>query len=283
MGRTEFVLSNGVKIPAVGFGTWDVRDNAGRGIIADAVRAGYRYFDTASFYDNEEIVGAALRDTGIKREEVQIASKIWLTELGYDEAKAAFERSVGRLETEYLDVYLIHWPRRNPIDPIWKDRIRDTWRAMEELYTCGKIKAIGLSNFLPHHLDVILESATVKPMIDQLELHPGYMQIPAVEYCKSNGVVVQAWSPLGRAELLKNEYIAKMAERYDVSSARMILAFLNDQDIAVIPKSSTYERMVDNLNIFDVKLNAEDESILKCLPPMGWSGEHPDLDSKVKE
>ena len=283
MGRAEFELSNGMNIPAVGFGTWDVRDDAGKQIIADAVRAGYRYFDTASFYLNEKMVGEGLRATGLKRDELQIASKLWPSELGYDETMEAFRNSTQRLGTEYLDVYLIHWPRRNPADLLWKERLRDTWRAMEDLYSRGSVKAIGLSNFLPHHIKVILETAGVRPMIDQLELHPGYMQEAAVDYCKGKGIVVQAWSPLGRAELLKNEFIAEMAKRYGISSARMILTFLNDQDIAVIPKSSSYERMVDNMQIYDTELSDEDKSILKCLPPMGYSGEHPDMEWKITD
>ena len=277
----EFTLNNGLNIPAVGFGTWLVKDDDGKGIVKDAVSAGYRYFDTASFYKNEEALGQALCDCKVERSKLMIASKIWLTELGYDECRAAFEGSLKRLGTDYLDVYLIHWPRRNSYEKGWEKLIQDTWRAMEELYKEGRIKAIGLSNFLPHHIEALMETATIKPMIDQLELHPGYMQTYAVDYCKAHDIIPQAWSPLGRAEVLKSELICNMAKDYNVSPAHLILAFLNQQGIAVIPKSSSIERMKDNLDIYDIEISQRDVSILTCLPQLGYSGEHPDLDNKV--
>lgn len=279
--QKEFTLSNQMVIPAVGFGTWLVKDDNGKKIIRDAIDAGYRYFDTASFYKNEEALGEAIATCGVPRDELMIASKIWLTELGYNECKEAFANSLKRLNTDYLDVYLIHWPRRNSYEKGWEKLIQDTWKAMEELYKEGKTKAIGLSNFLPHHIDVIMETATVKPMIDQLELHPGYMQTYAVEYCKQNGIAVQAWSPLGRAEVLKSDFICNLAKEYNVSAAHLILAFLNQQGIAVIPKSSSADRMKDNFDIYDIEISKRDVSMLTCLPQLGYSGEHPDLDNKV--
>ncbi len=272
-----YTLSNGVEIPALGFGTYLATEGNGKQGILNAFEAGYRYLDTASFYGNEEEIGVAIEESGISREELFIASKVWRTEMGYENTKQAFAASLKRLGTDYLDLYLIHWPKAGRDVQDWKKIIQDTWRAMEELYDAGKIRAIGLSNFLPHHIEALLKTARIMPVINQLELHVGYMQQEAVAYCKDREILVQAWSPLGRRALLAEPVILDLASKYEVTPAQLLLGFLDREGIAIIPKASTVERCLENMNIFDFEISEEDRYFLKCLPQMGWSGEHPDL------
>lgn len=273
----EFLLNNGMKVPAVGYGTYLSTANDGETVLKSALEAGYRFFDTASFYKNEEVLGTVLTSSGIARNELQIASKMWRTEMGYEQTKKACNDSLQRLKTEYLDVYLIHWPKQDNYGDDWKEILKETWRAMEELYSEGKIKALGLSNFLPHHLDVILDCAKIKPVLNQLELHVGYMQNAAVEYTKKNGILVQAWSPLGRQRVMNEPVVLKMSEKYGVTPAQFLLAFLNQQEIMVLPKASSLERMKINKQLEGFEISKEDIQYLLCLPQMGWSGEHPDF------
>ncbi len=270
--KTPFVLANGVSVDPVGFGTY----KSEQGAVTNALKTGYRYFDTASFYKNEEMVGKEISDYGISREEVFIASKIWPTEFGYEETYKAFQRSIDKLKTSYLDLYLIHWPKITASDKQWKNNLCKTWKAMEELYKEGKIRAIGVSNFLPHHLRVITENFKIKPMVNQLELHPGYMQHYTVDYCRKNNIHVQAWSPLGRGRLSDNELIRKIADKYLVSPQKLMLRFLNQEGISVIPKTNDPEKMSKNLEIFDFTISEDDMSFLNTLPPCGFSGEFAD-------
>lgn len=275
--NNTFVLNNGMQVPAVGYGTYLSTEKDGKAVLTDALKAGYRFFDTASFYNNEEELGSVLNSSGIARKDLQIASKLWRTEMGYEQTKKACKASLKRLNTDYLDVYLIHWPKQDNYGSDWKEVLRDTWRAMEELYEEGLIKSLGLSNFLPHHLDVILECGKIKPVVNQLELHVGYMQSDAVEYTKQKGILVQAWSPLGRARVINEPVVVSMAEKYKVSPAQLLLGFLNQREIMVLPKASSLERMKLNMQLDGFNLSKEDMQFLMNLPQMGWSGEHPDF------
>ena len=272
-----YVLSNGVEIPCLGFGTYNPTGGDNCKIIQTAMEAGYRYFDTASLYGTERALGQAVKESGIKRTELFIASKVWIDEMGYTETKQALERTLNRLQMDYLDLYLIHWPRREEGDTDWKERDLETWHAMEELYDEGKIKGLALSNFLPHHMENILKNAKVKPVANQLELHPGYMQETAVSYCRSNDVLVQAWSPLGRSSLLNHPVLCGMAEKYGKSTAQLCLRFLVQKHIVPLVKASGMERMKENADIFDFEITKEDMSVLECMPQTAWSGEHPDF------
>ncbi len=268
-------LNNGVELPLIGFGTYleEQRDPV---ILKNAIEAGYRYFDTASAYGTEEILGQAIANSGIPREQFFLASKVWRSEMGYNETLQAFENSLKRLGTDYLDLYLIHWPRRNTDDTEWKERLKDTWSAMETLYNDGKVKAIGVCNCLPHHLETFIHEARIIPAVNQLELHVGYMQPEAVRYCRKHDITLQAWSPLARRKLQEEALITETAERYGVSTQKLLLAFLVNQGISVLPRTSRPERMKSNREIFDMKITEDDMSYLSCLPQMGWSGEHPD-------
>ena len=273
-----FVLRNGVQMPSVGYGTYKTTDGKDEQLISMALEAGYRLLDTAAFYGNEEFIGNAIRKSKIPREELFLTSKVWKTELGYEKTMKSFEQSLLRLGTEYLDLFLIHWPRPDLETKNWEKLVQESWKALEDLYQQGKIKSIGVSNFLPHHLEVLKETAQVLPMVDQLELHVGYMQEAAVQYCKENGLQVQAWSPLGRRRVLEEPMVLQMAQKYGVSPAQLLLKFLLQQGIAVIPKASSFERMKQNLVDLKFEISFCDLSMLRSLPQCGWSGEHPDLE-----
>lgn len=272
-----FTLYNGVTIPCIGYGTYKAADTNSCDIIATAAKAGYRFFDTASFYGTETFLAEALKQADLPRNKVFITSKVWKAEMGYNETLEAFERTLKNLDTDYLDLYLIHWPRYT-LDGEWKQTCIDTWKAMEELYEAGRVRAIGLSNFLPHHMDVILDNCNIKPMVNQLEVHPGYTQEAAIRYCQERDILVQAWSPLGRQRVLEEPLLIELAAKYDVTPAQICLRFLLQRGINPIPKASSFERMRNNMDIFDFSITTEDMHRLNTLPQTGWSGEHPDFE-----
>lgn len=273
----SFRLSNGVEIPAVGYGSYLSTEGNGKQTIIDALDAGYRYIDTAMFYQNEAEIGEALAEYDIKREDLFLVSKVWHTMLGREKTLQSFEASLKALGTDYLDMFLIHWPMGPDKDTDWLALQTETWKLMEELYEAGRVRAIGLSNFLPHHIEPLIKNIKILPMLDQLELHVGYMQEYALNYLRSKGIVIQAWSPLGRARVLNDERVLAIAEKHDRSAAQILLRYLLDRDIAVIPKASSKERMKQNLDVFDFHLTDEEISFLSCIPETGWSGEHPDM------
>lgn len=275
--KERFVLENEMIVPAIGFGTYNAKGGDNLQMIKDAIEVGYRYFDTASLYGTERALGQAIKESGLPREAFQIATKVWIDEMGYENTKAALERSLSRLQTDYVDFYLIHWPKANEEDSEWKTRDLETWRAMEEMVEEGKIKAIGLSNFLPHHLDNILEHCRIKPVVNQLELHVGYSQEAAVAYSQERGIRVQAWSPFARGVLEEHSLVRRLADKYGKSPAQVCLRFLYQKGIMPLIKASAKERMLQNLDIFDFALEKEDVQMLECMPQNTWGGEHPDF------
>lgn len=289
-------LNDGREIPAVGFGCYNAKGGDNYQIISDAIKAGYRFFDTASLYETERDLGQAIKDSGIPREEFFIQTKMWIDEMGYAETKEALARSLDRLQMDYVDVYLMHWPRSLPEyegapghpevlyktpeykpNPDWKQCQADTCRALDELFDEGKIKGIGLSNFLPHHIMNVLKHLKHKPVVDQLELHLGYTQATAVEYAKSQDIVVQAWSPLGRSDVFNEPFFKKMADKYNVSVAQLGLRFLYQMGIIPLPKATAIERQKQNLEIFDFAISEEDYYLIACMVPTCWQREHPDF------
>lgn len=269
-------LHNGLQIPCVGFGTYKAADGNSAEIIRKAIHCGYRYFDTASFYQTEDYIGQAIRESKIAREDFFIASKAWKEEMGYEEVKKAFYSTLERLGTDYLDLYLIHWPIPSLDYTDWKELDIKTWKAMEELYKEGKIRAIGLSNFLPHHIMNILEHCEVKPMVNQIEFHPGYAQEATVRYCQENGIQVQAWSPIGRGRVLEDEMMKELAEKYRVSVAQLCLRYALQKGVIPLPKASSEDRMKQNQELFHFEISDEDMFRIDTMPQTGWSGEHPD-------
>lgn len=275
-------LNNGVEIPVIGFGTYKATGDDGWKVVLEAIEAGYRHLDTAMLYENEQDVGRAAKESGIPREEFFITSKLNRNRLGYQRAKDEFEESCRKLGTDYLDLYLIHWPRPdygNPDYDNWEELDRESWRALEELYQDGRIRAIGVSNFLPHHLENLMKTAEIVPAVDQLELHPGYLQEDAVRFAREQGIAIEAWSPIGRGRLMENPVLTELAVKYGVSVPHLCLAFDLQEGFIIIPKSTHRERMEENLHPDDIHINDEDMERIRLMPGAGWSGEHPDRET----
>ena len=271
------ILNDGQSIPSIGFGTYKATEEEAIAAIKFAVEKGYRLFDTAAKYENEEVVGAGIRQCGVAREALYITTKVWREELGYESTVKAFEKSLQLLQLEYIDLYLIHWPAnaRNYTD--WQKANADTWRAMEELQRQGKIRSIGVSNFFPHHLDALLQTATVVPAINQIEFHPGYRQPGVANYCRQHNIVVEAWSPLARGRVADNALLQQLAARYNKSVSQICLRWILEHGAIPIPKSTTAERIEENINVFDFNLTQEEVRQINDLPQTGFSGESPDI------
>lgn len=273
----SFLLNNGKKIPCIGYGTYKTTEEEVYDAVLSALKAGYRHIDTAAFYDNEAGIGRAIKDCGIPREELFLTSKVWNTDRGYENTKKAFAATLERLGLDYLDLYLIHWPaNRKQFGEEAKKINAETWRALEELYEEGKIKAIGLSNFLPHHIEELMETAKVKPMVDQIEFHPGWAQLETGEYCRKNGIVVEAWSPLGRKEALESGILQEIGAKYAKSAAQVCVRWVLQHDILPLPKTVNPGRMVENADVFDFALTEEEMKTIDSLKDLGGQCALPD-------
>ena len=271
----SFTLFDGTAIPKIGFGTYQMRSEDP---VMAAVEAGFRFFDTASLYGTEQMLGNALRATGIPRDKFIIGTKLWIDET--DDPAAALERSLRRLGTDYADIYMIHWPRKTgSFDENWKETDLQTYSVLERLADEGKIRYIGLSNFLPHHLKNILDNCRIHPAVDQLELHPGCSQEAAVAYCKENNVLPVAWSPFGRGDKNSaegNMMISHLAQKYGRTPQQINLRFLIQKGIVPVPKATSAEHIRANMDVFDFELEWDEISMLSCMPQTAWLGEHPD-------
>jgi diketogulonate reductase-like aldo/keto reductase len=272
-----FKLLNNIIIPSPGFGTWKLGgDEETVSAIRAAIDAGYRHFDTAASYGNETAVGEALACCGVNRSELFVSGKLWNTKREYSKVRKAYLATLKRLKLDYLDLYLIHWPVTECYDLDWKQRNLDVWKAFEELYTDGLVKAIGVSNFLPHHLEALLEQCEIKPMVNQLELHPGYYNMAAVELCQKNGILTEAWSPLGNGAVLNHPLILEIAKAHNKSAAQVCLKFLTQQGVLPVTKTSSPQRMTGNLQLYDFDLSKEESDRILSMEEVGWSGYHPD-------
>ncbi|MBE6574256.1 MAG: aldo/keto reductase [Ruminococcaceae bacterium] len=273
-----FKLSNGYEIPCVGFGTWQTPSGeVCIDSIVKAVECGYRHIDTAAVYGNEKSVGDAIKSCQVKREELFITSKVWNSERGYETTLAAFEKTMSDLKLDYLDLYLIHWPASAYRFENWEEINLNTWRAMTELYKSGRIKAIGVSNFLPHHMDALMKTE-IKPMVNQIEYHPGQTQNETVEYCKRNGIVVEAWSPLGTGRMLTNETLIEIAKKYNVSVAQLCIRFCLQNGVLPLPKSVTPSRIKENADVFSFEISAADMAEINAMEYFAGSGLDPDTE-----
>ncbi len=262
----EFVLRNGISVPAIGYGTWRMPGSQEcEDTILQAIETGYRHIDTAAMYQNEDSVGRAVLRSGVARKKFFITSKLWNTEHTYEKTMAAFEQTLERLQTNYLDLYLIHWPKPAAFAHCWEQANADTWCAMEDLYYAGKIRAIGVSNFLPHHIEALKKTARVLPMVNQIELHPGCMQQETVYYCRANHIQVEAWGPLAVGEVLKHPTVLQLAEENECTPAQLILSWFVQQNIIPLPKTATPMRMAENLQSWKMTVSKEVDEALKAI------------------
>lgn len=271
-----FTLCNGVQIPCVGFGTWQTPDGeTAVASVSEAIKVGYRHIDTAALYGNEVSVGKAIQLSGVDRGQLFVTSKVWNTDRGYDKTMAAFEETMKRLGLEYLDLYLIHWPAIKKQFDDWNEINLSTWKALTELYKAGRIKAIGVSNFLPHHMESLMQTE-VQPMVNQIEYHAGQLQAETVKYCCENNIIVEAWSPLGTGRMLTNETLIAIAEKYGKSVAQLCIRWCLQNGVLPLPKSVTPSRIRENSEVFDFVISDEDMTAINAMPYFGGSGNDPD-------
>ncbi|MDR1098827.1 MAG: aldo/keto reductase, partial [Tannerella sp.] len=269
-----FELSNGTGIPCIGFGTWQTPDGA---VAAESVRlaieTGYRHIDTAAVYGNEKSVGRGIAEAGIAGTELFVTSKLWNTEKGYDRTLRAFDKTMSNLGLDCLDLYLIHWPAIGHDGPAYN---RETWRAFEKLYREKRIRAIGVSNFKPHHLESLMETAEIAPMVNQIEFHPGQMQQETLIFCNKHRILVEAWSPLGTGRMLTNPQLIELAAHYGKSAAQLCIRWCLQNNILPLPKSVTPSRIRENAEVFDFEISREDLDTIRSMPYFGGSGLDPD-------
>jgi len=252
-------LNNGVKMPMLGFGVFQVKDLAEcERSVVDAIETGYRLIDTAQSYENEEAVGKAIKRSGISRSDLFITTKLWIQSKGYEGTKKAFEQSLKKLQLDYLDLYLIHQPYGD---------VYGEWRAMQELYKAGRVRAIGVSNFHPDRLIDLIVHNEIKPAINQIETHPFHQQLDAQKFLQENNVQIESWGPFseGKNNLFHNELLAGIASKHNKSIAQVVIRWLLQHGVIAIPKSVRKERMAENLDVFDFELGAEEMESIKTL------------------
>lgn len=272
--KDTFKLFNGTQIPCIGFGTWQIPDGkTAIDAVKYALEAGYRHIDTAAVYQNEKSVGKAIAGSGIDREEIFVTSKLWNTDRGYETTLKAFEKSLKNLGLDYLDLYLIHWPCNTSGGANLNS---ETWRAFEKLYGDGLVRAIGVSNFLVHHLEALLATAHIVPMINQIEFHPGQMQSDILGFCRARGILIEAWSPLGTGRMLDNPELKEIAAKYGKSVAQICIRWCLQNGTLPLPKSVTPSRIRENCKVFDFAIDQTDMDAINAMPYIGGSGLNPD-------
>ena len=260
MPYNKIELSNGVYMPCIGFGTSLITGEECTNTIKKAIEVGYRHIDTALVYENEEEIGKAIKQSNVNREDLFITSKVWKDSMGYENTLKSFEKSLKKLDLEYIDLFLIHWPNNKD-----ENLNAETWRALEKLYKDGKVKAIGVSNFLKHHLERLLDNCNIIPMVNQIEFHPGLIRKETIEFCKEKNIVVEAWAPLGKGKMLSNDTLINIANKYNVSTAQLCLKWCIQNNVIPLPKSVNEERMRQNLDLFHFEISEEDMNIINSM------------------
>lgn len=269
----EIRLSNGVNIPQIGIGTWQICDRKLLPeLIESAYKCGYRMIDTAAAYGNETGIGIALAKLPNDRKEWFLCDKVWNTSRGYDKVKDACKRSMKKLKTDYLDLYLIHWPASMKLYADWGEINADTWRGMEALYKEGYVRAIGVCNFKIHHLKELEKTAEIMPMVNQIEFHPGMTSQDLVTYCQKTGICVEASSPLGNGQVLQNEILQSIAKSRRRSAAQVCLRYAIERGLVVIPKTVSGQRLLENINVFDFSLSEKEMTVIDGIPYCGGIG-----------
>ena len=264
-------LNNGNYIPSIGFGTSLVTGDECVRIVKTAIDVGYKHIDTASAYKNEVEIGKAIKQSNVDRKELFITSKVWKDSMGYDNTLKSFENSLKNLDLEYIDLFLIHWPKNND------EKLNiDTWKALEKLYKEGKVKSIGVSNFLKHHLEIILNNSDIVPVVNQIEFHPGLIRKETIDFCRKNNIVLEAWAPLGKGKMLDNETLVNIAKKYNKSVAQLCLKWCLQNEVIPLPKSGNEERMKQNLDLFDFEIEEQDMNIINSMEFFAGSDMHPE-------
>lgn len=272
-----YTLNSGYEIPAVGFGTWQTPDgDVAESSVLKALEAGYTNIDTAAVYGNEESVGRALKKSGLDRKDLYITTKLWNDAHSYEGAKAAIQTSLKKLQLDYIDLYLIHWPNPLALRDSWKSANAEAWRAMEEAVEEGLIRSIGVSNFHPHHIDALLETAKIKPAANQILVNPSDMQMELLQYNKKHGILTEAYSPLGTGKIFEVEALKDLATKYDKTVAQIVLQWSLHHGLLPLPKSVTPERIVSNLDVYDFELSAEDIELINGLNGLAGQALDPD-------
>lgn len=253
--QDTFTLENGVKIPIMALGTWESKGEKCYETVLEALEMGYTHIDTAAIYENEKEIGKAIKDSNVKREDLFITTKLWNNAHSYEKAIEAFNESLERLGLDYIDLYLIHWP--NPLEyrDDWIKANAEAWKAMEKLYHDGKIKAIGVSNFKIDHLNALFETALVKPMVNQIRICPGDTKEQLVEWCKNNGILIEAYSPFARGEVFESRVLKDIAAKHGKTKAQVVLRWCLEKGYVSLPKTVHKERLEENMNIFDFTLS----------------------------
>lgn len=272
-----YTLSNGVQIPCIGYGTWQAPDGeiAKTGVLS-AIQAGYRHIDTAEMYHNEESVGRAVKESGVDRKELFITSKLANTEHGYDKTMAAFEKTLKLLDTDYLDLFLIHWPNPIGFRECWQEANAGTWKAFEEIYRAGVLRSLGISNFRQHHIEALMETATIAPMVNQIRLCPGETQDELVEYCRERNILLEAYSPLGVGAIFDVPEMKELAEKYNRTIAQICIRWSLQRGYLPLPKSVTPSRIEENTHVFDFELSPEDVQLIADLKGCVGYSRNPD-------
>ena len=261
-----YKLSNGVEIPCIGFGTWQAPDGeVAVSAVLSAIEAGYRHIDTAQGYGNEESVGIAVKKSGIDRKGIFITSKLANDEHGYEKTLAAFEGTMKKLDMDYIDLFLIHWPNHIASRADWQGANAGTWRAFEELYGAGRIRSIGVSNFRPRHMEELMKTASIVPMVNQIRLCPGDTQDEVVDYCRSRNILLEAYSPLGVGKIFEVPEMRELAKKYGKSIAQICVRWSLQREYLPLPKSVTPSRIKENADVFDFELDAEDVRLIADL------------------
>jgi hypothetical protein len=269
------ILNNGTEIPEIGFGTWQTTESVQK-TVKTALEAGYTHIDTADIYGNEAEIGEAIEESGIERKNLYLTTKVWNSNRSAEGVKHSVEQSLKKLKANYLDLLLIHWPANEKQFDNWKEINAETWKAMEELYRSGVVKAIGVSNFMLSQIEALLETADVIPAVNQIEFHPGYVQQEVVNFCKEKGIAIEAWSPIGSGRLLKDEDLKDIADKYNVSPAILCIQFCLQSGVIVLPKSENPENIKNNLHFERFKISESDMKALKTLEETGFSGLNPE-------
>lgn len=250
-------LSNRVKIPLVGFGTYKSgSEEETSKVVKNALKLGYRMIDTASFYGNEVGIGKGIKESKIDREEIFLVTKLWNEDHGYEKTIKALNKSLKNLKVDYIDLYLIHWPNKLNAE---------TWRAFEDLYEMGKVKAIGVCNFKVNHLEYLRKSANIMPMVNQVEMHPFSIKNEILNYCKESNIQVVAWSPISRGRIFSNDLMVRLAEKYNKTIAQIVLKWHMQRGVIPIPKSSNEDRIKENIDLFDFEISSEDMKNIELL------------------